>query len=335
MPCSRLLLVVGLLCSFAVACTAESPRHDDHDRSASLVASTGTFEFYSDFWMNLHDYLYWRAQDDGPSDLPTTCLDEHSETQRAAWQAAEAFYQTDMGQRHHRRDSIMVGLRYHFSDLPNDVALPETLRPIVARLEAAAPVYETCWWPEHDARNRDWIAWLAPRLEEHQDTMTARISRYYQSDWRGTMPIDVVSYASWAGANTLGTPDHIMMSSIDEGYTEWLGFEMVIHEASHTMMGSGYGKTDTYLAEFSQAYGKNPPNSLWHAILFYTSGRVAQQVLADQGIDHTMYMYRWGVFERFFPYLEAHWEPYIEHEVDLRTAASTIIDGIYGTAAAR
>ena len=148
------------------------------------------------------------------------------------------------------------------------------------------------------------------------------------------MPVDVVSYASPGGANTITGPNHIMMSSINAGYQGFAAFEMVFHESSHTMMGARFGKVAEHLQEASRAYDKRSPGNLWHAILFYTSGNVVQALLAAEGYGaYNPYVYERGLFVRAWPEyrapLEQYWQPYLDGAVDLQTASRDVIDAIY------
>ncbi len=318
------LLLALVLTPLNTAC-GQAPAADPDP----VVATTNAFTFRSNFWVNLHDYLYGRAQNETLAAETTDCLATLSEEDRTAWETADAFYRDHMGDRHHRTDDLMKSLRYDLAQLAKVEATAEHAE-VMPVLRRAAPAYRACWWTAHDTRNRAWIATLIGYLETYEAAMTEQLSAYHQRPWPENMPVDVVTYASWAGANTIVEPNHLMMSSVDAGYKEASAFEMVFHEASHTLLGYRTGKTAELLHEASATYNEDPPSNLWHVILFYTSGRLAQQLLADDGVDYTPYMYQNGVFRDGHPLMEAHWQPYLDGEVDLETAVQHLMEAIYG-----
>ena len=137
------------------------------------------------------------------------------------------------------------------------------------------------------------------------------------------IPVDVVSFASWAGANTIVAPNHVQMSSVDSGYQGLLALEMVFHETSHTTMGGVRER----IAEASEALGVPVPNGLWHQVLFMTSGEVTRQVLAEANVsEFTAYMYENGLFRRAHERLEAHWLPHLHGERGVEEAMLGLVE---------
>ena len=331
------LILAALLAGALTACnqrpTSSPPPLED--RPAAQVAATPAFTFYSHFWVNLHDYLYQQAQQEDNTAPNTACLEDLTQQHRDQWLAAARFYEDQMGHRHHRVDDLMWTVRLKLAGIPHDDARHDSLTIVTDHLQQAAPAYHACWWADHDRRNRAWIDTLMGHLTVYEDTIKARLSRYYGDPWPAeAMPVDVVSYASWGGANTITAPNHMMMSSVNEGYKGWAALEMTFHEASHTIVGGRMGTIAQYVREASRTHGEDPPGGLWHVILFYTTGETVQQLLAESGIaPYTMYMYERGLFNgRWAPYqqpIEQHWQRYLDHEVDLRTGVYALIDAIY------
>ena len=332
------IFAVVLISTLALALTAcaqqpsaSLPSLDDH--ASAQIASTTAFTFYSHFWLNMHDYLYQKAQREDETD--PACLQRLPQHQHDQWEAARAFYQDQMGHRHHRLDDLMWVVRVKLSSLAPDRAVHDSLSLVLDHLRQAAPAYQACWWTDHDQRNRAWADTLLAHLALHEDTIKARLVRYYQDPWPAEpIPVDVVSYASWAGANTIAGPNHMMMSSVNDGYKDYAALEMVFHEASHTVIGAGYGTIAQHVREASRTHDQDPPFNLWHVILFYTTGKTVQRLVAEAGhAPYTMYMYENGLFDgrwsRFQQPMEEHWQRYLDHEVDLRTGVYALIDAIY------
>lgn len=107
------------------------------------------------------------------------------------------------------------------------------------------------------------------------------------------------------------------MSSIEPGNQGYLGLELLFHEASH---GDTVERPLRRLIRNSfDAIGAETPRDLWHMTIFYTSGHLTRQVLAEAGIDYPqIYAEFAGIFERrednirAKAALDAHWKAALE-----------------------
>ena len=52
-------------------------------------------------------------------------------------------------------------------------------------------------------------------LDSHQEEMVRRLTAAYDDEYPVALPVDVMSYANWAGANTTGQPLHMALSAVD------------------------------------------------------------------------------------------------------------------------
>ena len=307
------------------------------DRSAAFVATTPEFRFHSDFWLNLHDYLYGIAGG-GPDERGgfepenADCIGTLPVDEVAGWRTAEAYYRERLGARHHRRDPLMQAIRHTLAGLAAESASDPELDEVLAILRGAAPAYRRCLWDLHDARNRDRIAELVGFLNRYGRDLPAELSRLYREPWPATTTVDVVSYSDFAGANT-SSKAHTMISSVNASTAGFSGLELVLHEASHLMFGPSLGTLAEALATASAALGIEPPDQLWHALSFYTSGELVARVArsaGDPGFEP--YAKRQGLFGTAFRgYLEPierHWEPYLDGEADLSAAMAALVAAI-------
>lgn len=153
--------------------------------------------------------------------------------------------------------------------------------------------------------------------------------------------MDIVSWTGSSGANSVTNPDHILMSSGVPGYEDDSGLEMVFHEAAHTILGPGNGAVWRALDGAAAALrAEELPGTLWHPVLFYTTGKVVQALLAERGVaNYEPYMYRQGLFERAWPELrqplEQHWQPYLDGRIELDEAARRLLDAVRESARRR
>ena len=170
------------------------------------------------------------------------------------------------------------------------------------------PVYETVFWPRHDAANDALIEQLSPPLARHETEMAARLADYLESSWpEEPIRVDAAPYANWAGAYTSDAPTHIIMSSLDEEMGAH-AFEMIFHEASHT---SPLGDNIEPAAKAALAEFGVDSSGFWHYLLFYASGRAATETLSDPA--YVPYAFDIGLAARphskpFYDALDIVWE---------------------------
>lgn len=290
-------------------------------RDAARIGRGDSFEFYSSFWFNLHDTLYWRTQPRGGAPEDNECLTSLRGEARAGWQLADNYYKANMGHRNARTDPLMRALRFALTRLSVEPFGHEAA-VLVELLRGAAPAYQVCLWNDHDARNRAWVDDLTSLLDDHEAELTRRLSTLYADAWPEMIPVDVVSYGNWAGANTTGEPLHMTLSSVDADNLAPGSLEIVFHEGSHGVFGGGWGKTYEALDKAFSARGLDPDRDIWHSVIFFTTGRVTQQTLRGAGYPaYVPYMARVGVYEELYPLLLETWQPYLDGEIDLAAAA--------------
>ena len=89
--------------------------------------------------------------------------------------------------------------------------------PMIAALEAAAPIYRAQWWPQQDSENRAWIAAVAPPVRQMGEVIGNELTEIYITPWpQGILRVDRdVGYSGPQGAYTSVLPLHIVISSND------------------------------------------------------------------------------------------------------------------------
>jgi hypothetical protein len=272
-----------------------------------------TFEFHSGFWVNLHHFLYEQATADSPSP-----------SYPPEWLAALAYYRREVVKRDLlANEAAQVNNR--LSSLESASSLKDSgLAPeFIAVLEAAAPLYRTRWWPDHDRGNRAWMRAVEPLVSRHGDILKKELATIYATDWPST-PIrtDVTEYAKREGAYTSLGPTHITVSSINPGNQGNAALEILCHEASHELVAK---VRDTLSKEVRAQNKLLRRRDLWHAVLFYTAGEVVRRQLDG----YTPYANEHGLYERTWPdlpeILEADWKPYLDGKIDLSTAVRRLV----------
>jgi hypothetical protein len=317
----KLLASLVILCALAATC------------SATVAQSQQPFfDFHNNFWVNLHHFLYQealkqkRAQGAGAA----AKVEGLSAEQLRAWQGALDYYQKEVVTRDLLFDDELVDVERRLSDSEKAATLKDAgiRTELASMLEAAAPVYRSRWWPEHERANQKWIAGVTPMIEKYGKAVTAELSTAYRTAWpTERIRVDVCTYANWAGAYTIIEPTLITISSMDERDQGYFGLEILFHESSHALM------RDVRLALNAkfEAQKKPVPRDLWHALLFYTTGEIVRRALFAGGVKgYVPYAYANGLYTRgawaqYLKPMEREWQPYVEGKADFDTALTRLV----------
>ena len=289
------------------------------------VPIQSTFWFQSGFWTNLHHFLFQQAVESATDDLALSA--DLSPEEGKVWRVALEYYRREFDAKD-LLERDMAAIKNALGDLDGNQSLESTSldENLVEVLEAAAPVYDTHWWNRHDSRNRFLIAQLEPIVARHETWLKTRLSDVYRTKWPDTrIRTDIVIHANWAGAYTTLYPTRITIASEDTNQTPEEGLEMLFHEASHSLVWS----VRQSISQRARALGKLlPRKSLWHAVLFYSTGEIVRQRLPG----YSPYAIRHRLWEMAWPdhlgVLETKWKPYLDGDLDFDAAINALVDTI-------
>jgi hypothetical protein len=333
--------LIKLLSSGAVAAlvACRPPAAIQPAATRPLVAETKLFSFHSDFWVNLHHFLYMTARARAGMDatrsatikvlVDTVGVGALSLEQRNALEVAIAYYARAVAPRDILFDSSLVAVNDRLVELEDATRVGGAAgldTGIATALDRAAPVYRALWWPRHDAANRRWIAQVLPVLAEHGDEAARIEARAFRTPWSATpVRVDATAYTNWAGAYTTEYPSHINVGSVDEiGGRATSKFETLFHEVLHTMDDSLFLAVQAAFRE----KGKRMPRDPTHTFIFFTAGEVTGKLFpgyisfAEEGGLWT----RNPEWARMLPLLRTHWRPYLEGRGTLQDAVGRIAD---------
>ncbi|MGZ7078684.1 MAG: hypothetical protein ACXVJT_04635 [Thermoanaerobaculia bacterium] len=234
------------------------------------------FEFHDNFWLNLHHFarVVGRGMD-APGDL--------APDERAAWDAAIAFYAANYSKRDLLFDDGMVAIKNELrkcdgSDTVDCAAIDPQLMATLTRI---APIYRKYWWPAHRASNEKWIAASQSLIKKYGATLSARVAAAYGVEWPpDPIPVDVTVTAGPNNAYTSSPPTHVTISSIEPTVQGPAALELLFHEPSHAwgqmLMGG--------IARAEKAHHTHVPDQLWHAVLFHNAGELTRRTLQENGV---------------------------------------------------
>jgi hypothetical protein len=340
------------------AAPARPPAHPTKQQSSGTESPLPVFEFHSGFWVNLHHFLYLQARlmngntsstysvrgAASPDEPPASLIDFPAE-EITAWRATVAFYAKDLAQRDLLLNGEMETINNRLSEMETCADLQGKNSPpcrsglqtdLVEALDRAAPVYRAHWWAEQDRANREWIARVAPMVQQMGVELSAQLADVYQRPWpAGRLRVDIVWYGGPYGAYTSLGPTHATLSSHDVRNQGIYGFEVLFHEGSHALAGA----VNEAIAREFRTRDKPIPRDLWHALLFYTTGELVRRDLAYgtmtlatlQGTDPSTYQpyaARFGLYsgswDRFRGMLDLYWRPYLDGRVSFDTAVARL-----------
>ncbi len=321
--------------SAALLATASAPN--------KAPISEPAITFYSDFWVNLHHTLYRQADalqtayNGGTSSLhpiPRQFYEDATHLPRAdqaAWYRALESYQRQYAQRNFVFDDQLIRIENALAD----GAPPGDLKRILA---SVAPIYRNTLWPAHDELNRRRIEQWRQSLAQYGPTLMPTLSRLYQAPWlRIPYRVDVVASTDRDGAFSIYGPKfwHIVTSSFDRQNYGLNGFEIIVHEASHSIVSPDSGPIGRSIAVAAGSLNRPEPADLWHVVIMYAPGSVLRELVAKaHGAPYTPAFVANDVlpevYPRYYAALKQHFQPYVDGLAPLEPAMEQTVKAIVG-----
>ncbi|MEA2562604.1 MAG: hypothetical protein QOH06_4108 [Acidobacteriota bacterium] len=339
---SALLLVLGL--SSGCAHAPAEPRSAVHQSVVRLEslgdchrAESKRFVFLSDPWINLHHFLFQWARNVPPLapgdpeavEVPESRrVGELDERERAAWDRAVRFYRERLVGRDLVHDPNLIALRGPLGEIACAGGTPDSIvADVRAVLIDAMPVYRRHWWPEHLARNEDWIERLTSAIAPYETSLADRLADVYGRPWPDErIRVDITAYSSWHGAYTTNRPNQITMTS-NPDLRGVKGADLLFHEVSHASFFE-----QPLLGQLSaafRAHGAEPPSDLVHVVQFVTASELLRRQLRGKDLrgfkPFAEALYRsipeWDRLRRV---LEEHWVPFLDGKLERAQALDRI-----------
>jgi hypothetical protein len=292
---------------------------------AADAVEVGRWTLQSHAWVNLHQRLLYESRFEAPP--PAALAGEDL----ATWKRAVEAYRDSVGRRSPIFDEELIGINATLSKASGS-ELPASIPPAAAApLASAMPLYRKAQWEQDDRANRFWIALAVPMLASAGEELAEAHAKAYGVPFPTKILVDVSPFGWEFGAYTVGEGEsaHAVITSTEAGYQGFAALELLLHEPSHAIVGSGTRDAiGSDLARAAAELGVRPPGNLWHAILFYTSGELTRRALAARGVSD----YRpviLGMYERgyrgFRQALETHWQAYLDGKLSREAAIRQIV----------
>ncbi|MEM6768792.1 MAG: hypothetical protein AAF655_27895 [Bacteroidota bacterium] len=309
---------------------------------STLVGETHRFEFHSNYWLNLHHFLQLETllRESADSSLLSPALfDQLTVEEVQQIDSAISYYQQHLSKEDLRASPYQRTFRQWIITQVGEAleTPPDSLASHVPILTSLSAFYKKYLWPAHKASIRRVLQANASFINQYEDTLASQLELLTHSYWQGEkIRVDICYYAkstSWNLRNRPYTslyPTHIVMNTAGEQEElkgNWL--ELLFHEASHHLIGTRTGFVAGTIQDVCRVKQEIIPRGLWHAYLFYFSGKVVQEALHHEGVeDYPLYMQRNGVFRRYIPLLDLHLPTYISGEKTLAEVTIDIVNGL-------
>lgn len=321
-----------------------SSGHAQH-RGDDSMATTEYFEFHSNYWINLHHFLYQKAsgsqlrklKEDGNQyleigedkvQLTLSAADEKTLSEAISYYKDSIISKSllfDLGQERVWLQRREAGVR--ISDTTFSKRYTEILNKV-------SPVYSKHFWPLHEKQNAAILKLQLPSIKRFERTVITKMEGFAMKKWPVTtkVRVDVSAYANYAGAYTPTRPRfNIFISSLDPSSEKMDFVETILHEGSHLLFNYGGPFREGIALIFDQKKLEIPyPKQLWHAALFYLCGRSVQDELQNNGYtEYRMIMDTRTIFSSYnTKVFRAGLEQYYQDKTNFNNTIAQLLDGL-------
>lgn len=310
------------------------------EKHPNYLAESEHFIFYNPFWLNMHHFLHRKVlhRDTSLADaFEEEWMDQLSPKDKSIVREVVQFYQQELVDQDLRTSDYMAAFKGWAGLQLADgfTSVPDSFRLHTEQLKAFAPFYRQHFWPEHDQANRAILSQNIDLIKRTEEQIVEQLGHWTQKKWqKEKIRVDITYYAkSYRNYSrdrpfTTLSPTHIIMNATgNEIAGNW--YEVLFHEASHHLITRRNSPVGETLSEAAETLNLKVPRDLWHAYLFYFSGKAAQQQLQRNGLpNYELYMVRNKVFNYYIPFLQTHLPDYLVGDMDLLTVSQAIIGAI-------
>lgn len=324
----RQLFCIACLCLVSLTLNAQS--------SNTPIAETKHYEFYVNYWFNMHHLLYHEAV--LTTNFDSSLVDvELTAEERLALDEAVRFYAENMISQDLRAGKYMGEFRsWIIKQGPRLTNIPERFRVQMSAMNKFDAVYRRHFWSAHEAACQTIVSANIQLIQATEQAFVDRMSALARESWRAK-PIPVnVTYLGKINARdlknrsyTVFRPLNVVMNTAGDDEVEGSWVDHLYLAASRHMIQRGtnfVGGTINNVAEVNEI---ESPRPLWQAYLSYMSCQVTQELLTKEGIDYPYnYMERNNSHAAYSSYLEEHLTAYMNGEQTLADVTLKILQAI-------
>ncbi len=299
-----------------------------------LIDSTDKFQFYSNFWINLH-HTWFRKATQSQDTVWQASFDESfiarlDDNEKETLQKTMEFYREYFVGKSLLFNGILYRVKRLLIQFGEDMTVsaedwPEA-KDFIELLNDSKEIYQKYFWEFHNRQNKQILSDHMKVIRKFENPAFERLSALAQQSWpEGKVRVDISYYANWAGGYTSTSPEtHVVIASRPEKMkNDWL--EILFHEPSHAIISNDEYTVGETIQKVSNELKLDPPRQLWHSLLFYFSGIVIQDLMKDEGMEYELYMIRHDVFGRHHGVILKYMPEYINRNSGLDKALEKLI----------
>ncbi len=279
---------------------------------------TSKFDFSINFWVNMHHFLYQESYlhlNHDSSLVTRDFLQKLNSKEVALFDSTVAFYEHEIHDKHFFFSDHMNAVSNLLTNSKRQLSHSENpdINLLIKQLRNFKKIYHKYLWPQHYVQNKRVLDKNVALIKVLEMPMSSSLSSLFHRNWQAAkIKVNISAYGALIRSSlrnvpyTNLNPTLITMTSSDyllEQNGLWL--ELLFHEASHHLVFYNEGLITETIAKVSQEQKLKAPRGLWHAYLFYISGRVTQEKLKDHSYEvNQLYMERFQVFSTLYPSLK-------------------------------
>lgn len=330
----KLLFLLLLFSGLFLACEVTKNTVPEEQKPAGYLDESQHYQFFSHFWVNMHHFLYNHAKalsEQPPSEVFETAFWETlSATEKQKFLNTLQFYQDSLIQYDLRTGGLHFAFKKWCIAFSNEEELPdfEALPQLSSQLNQTKDFYKKYFWIIHNQTNQKVLSEHLEQIKKLEKLVIQRLVLLTQTEWtKEKIRVDI-SYHSKREIPYTTTRGgvHIVMDSGNspEPRGNWL--ELLFHESSHHLIFPKECYVGDLIVETAEELDLKIPRSLWHAYLFYFSGRVTKELLEKDRVEnYELYMVRDSVFHWIYPLLDKYLPAYLDGKEDLKECTKKVL----------
>jgi len=283
------------------------------NKGNAIDYQTDFFDFHHNYWVNLHHFLYQKAdssqlrklQEDGLNFLDIGDFNAQeglSNNEKVVLSRAIKYYRDSLSTKSLRRD--LINLKAWLQEKEAFKMITDTLfgAKFTTILNEVSPIYEKHFWESHRLHNLSILTQHIGAIREIEEEVIHKMEVLSLNQWPDSVKVrvDLTTYANWAGAYTSSRPMmNVVLSTVDPSSKTSSLIETILHEGSHLLYLFGDSPIRDKFYYKSEALEMEFPRNLWHASMFYLCGRATQDALSKLGVDHEMVMDEKNIFSSY------------------------------------
>ncbi|MEP1033036.1 hypothetical protein [Ekhidna sp.] len=295
--------------------------------------STKYYSFQVNYWFNLHHFLHLEAFINVNEDSTIIARKLPSNAQ-SKLDVAISYYKENLADQDLRTSDYLTEFKQWITKQEKTLDdIPSQFQSHIEVLQAVSDVYQKEFWPVHEKACKKVLEENIELIRKTEEKFVDRITTLTRQFWqREKLNVDI-SYVGkvtkWNLRNRPYTsifPTHVVMNAIGENEIKGNWIELLYHESAHHLILSNSYFIGGTIKDLTETMNVKSPRQLGHSYLFYFTGQLTKQLLAELGVFYeSIYMERNGVFSSYYPFLDIHLRDYMDRKITLVEATQRMI----------